>query len=210
MSHKLSHIEKVLNVWAIIVIAWSFYRFYFKTTNPIWFDELLAKPVIFLLPLYFFVNSIEKRPFWESLGFTKRNLLVDVVIGLVVGVVFIFLATMGGGRTSLPSMSLYLLFISLVSAFSEETLSRGFILSRLYESTKNQISSVFYASFLFFILRIPILFANNTLTGTVLMGAMISSFVLSVIVSTLFLYRKSIVVPILVHALYLFALYFVS
>lgn len=209
-KQALSHIEKVLNVWAIVLILWSLYRFYFKTFNPLWVDEVMVKPVIFLGPVLYFVKNVEKRSLKSGLGFNFANALPDVVLSVVIGIFFIVLAVVKNGVLNFPPNSLYLFVVALISAFSEEVLSRGFVLTRLYEKTKNMYTSTIYASVLFFILRIPILFAVGTLTGFTLTQVMITSFVLSLVVSSLFLVRRSILLPIVIHSLYMFAFYLVS
>ena len=101
----------------------------------------------------------------------------------------------------------YFAVIALASSFSEEILSRGFILKRLYEDSGNMISSTFIASFLFFFLHIPILFTNPNIYGVGLIQVMITDLVLSFTVSLLYLQRRNIIVPILLHAFYNLSIY---
>src|SRR5690349_20410762 len=88
LRSKSSYIEKVLNVWAIILIVWSVYRATFKTDLPIWFDEFLAKPLIFLIPIYSFIKKNEKTNFFTSVGLKKKGLWKEILIGLLLGAVF--------------------------------------------------------------------------------------------------------------------------
>src|SRR5690554_1183994 len=103
MKKQVSPTQKMLNTWAIIVIIWSFYRSYFKTDLPIWFDEFIAKPAIFLLPIYYFVTKVEKAQFWSAVDFHKKNLGKDILLGLLIGLAFIasvFFVYLTSGKAS--------------------------------------------------------------------------------------------------------------
>ena len=56
---KVTPTQKALNLWAVILIVWSVYRTYFKL--PEWFDEFVAKPVVFVLPVLVYIKSVEKK-----------------------------------------------------------------------------------------------------------------------------------------------------
>ena len=61
----VSYTQKVLNVWAVILILWSIYRA--KLALPEWFDEFIAKPLIFILPVYLFIRKVEKGNFFSKI-----------------------------------------------------------------------------------------------------------------------------------------------
>jgi membrane protease YdiL (CAAX protease family) len=102
------------------------------------------------------------------------------------------------------------LFISmaLVTAVSEEVLSRGFVLNRLYQESKNILTSSLYASFLFFFLHVPILFTSVRFSGNMIFYVMVTDLVLSLVNSLLYLERKSLMLPIMIHTLYSLTFYF--
>lgn len=218
MKQKVSETQSVLNVWAIVVIIWSAYRSYFRTELPIWFDEFIAKPAIFILPIHFYLTHIKKESFLKALDFRSNKNISDILIGFSIGVVFVVVAVLTFlsknnfslsrlvGEYSYSWLLLYL-GISIASSISEEVVSRGFVLKRLYGESKNIFSSVFFASLLFFFLHIPILFTNPGLRGNLLFQIMISDFILSFAVSFIFLARKNLIIPIVIHALYNFSLY---
>jgi len=62
---EVSSTQKMLNVWAIILIIWSFYRATFKMNLPVWFDEFIAKPMVFLFPIYWFITKLEKKTIFK-------------------------------------------------------------------------------------------------------------------------------------------------
>ena len=213
MKKQLSPIQKMLNAWAVSMIIWSFYRAYLGISLPIWIDELIAKPLVFLVPIYYYITQIEKQDFLKGVDFTFKNIKKHIVFGLLIGGVFFttgmvvqYLKTGSLGLLPITTM-LYFAIIALASSFSEEILSRGFILKRLYEDSGSMISSVFIASFLFFFLHIPILFTNPNIYGFTLIQVMITDLLLSFTVSLLYLQRKHIIVPILLHAFYNLSIY---
>lgn len=213
MAHKVSPTQKVLNVWAIVLILWSIYRTKFNL--PEWFDEFIAKPLVFLGPVYIFLTRFEgKKDFFKEVGFTRKNLWGDVRIALVIGLLFLLSALganyikSGGLALSQEIISkgttglLYLFILALATGIIEETLSRGFVLKQLFEDSQHMLSSVFLSSMFFLILHIPILFTNLQLSGNALLFFLATDFILSLVNSFVFLDRKSLTAPILIHALY--------
>lgn len=211
MKQKSTPTQKTLNLWAIVLIVWSVYRSFLKM--PEWFDELVAKPIVFVLPVFYYVIKIEKKPLFSSLfiNLKPKKLLGDFLYSLVLTLMF-FAAAMIAlyfrfKQISLPSLPpgnqiLPIILLAVATGVTEEILSRGFVLKRLFEESKNYFSSIFISSVLFFILHIPILFANAKITGNLLVAFMATDMVLSIINGFLFLERKSLTVPILIHAFY--------
>lgn len=207
---KITPTQKALNLWAIILIIWSIYRANLKL--PEWFDEFIAKPLVFILPVYYYIIHIEKGKFLDGLWFKPKKLFNDILYGLGIGGIF-FITSIFANSIKLkklfifnPSFNYQSLImvglIALTTAISEEILSRGFILKRLYEESKNKYTASFFASILFFFLHVPMLFTNVKITGNLLLLFMATDLILSLVNSFLFLERKSLVLPILVHALY--------
>lgn len=212
MKSKENTTQKYLNVWAIILIIWSIYRSYFML--PEWFDEFIAKPLIFIYPVYLYIKREEKGNFFEGIWLNKKNFFIDLFIGIIIGIFFfssaIVLKFAKTGDLTLNEVNvfgnfsnfLYIVIVALATGISEEILSRGFVLKRLYEDSKNIFSSSFFASILFFILHIPILFTNNKLTGNYLIFFMIIYLTLSLANSFIFILRKNIILPILIYTFY--------
>lgn len=201
----------MLNTWAIVLILWAVYRAYFKVDLPVWFDEFFAKPAIFLIPIFFYITKVEKKKFWAGVDLKRKNLGQSILFGLVAGSFFLitgFIANyIKNGDLAFPSIFasgkiVYIILISFASSFSEEVLSRGFVLNRLHAESKNILHSVFFASFLFFFLHIPILFTDSSLFGATLLQVMITDILLSFAVSLLYFQQKNVVVPIIVHTFY--------
>ncbi len=209
MARKsVSRIEKVLNVWGISLILWAVYRAYFGTNLPIWFDEFIAKPVVFIGPALYFITKNEKSSFFPAVGLKVKKIPKELTIGFLIGAVLFFLIiyTMGGS-IEFNQNFLYLLIVALATSFSEEIISRGFVLKRLYEESKNIWTSSFFASILFFFLHIPILFSAPGINGDLLLRVMVTDLVLGLALSFLFILRGNLLVPILVHAFYALSLF---
>ncbi len=215
MKKKLSSIQKALNLWAIILIVWSIYRAKFRF--PEWIDEFIAKPIVFILPVYYFISKIEKKDFLKDIDLKSKKFFQDIIFGLAIGGIFYLTALLAfyfkfkqfnifpEKSVSIQTL-LFFLTISLATGISEEILSRGFILKRLYKESGNMISSSFFASILFFFLHIPILFTNLKISGNLLLFFMATDLILSLTLSFIFLERKSLTLAILIHAFYNFSL----
>jgi hypothetical protein len=209
---KVSPTQKALNLWAVILILWSIYRTYLKL--PEWFDEFIAKPAVFVLPVLLYIKQIEKKDILSSL-YINKNLKVflrEFFISLGLGSVFLLTALLSGYfrfnkvgfMNHMPSLNQFGLIIitALATGITEEILSRGFILKRLYEESKNPYTATFFAGILFFFLHVPILFASNKINGHMLLVFMVTDLLLSMINGLIMIQRKSLTVPILIHAFY--------
>ncbi len=126
-----------------LILVWGFYRFLFQLPEEV--EELIVKPLLWLVPMYFFVR---KEGYGiSSLGFTLKNLFPAVYFSIGLGAIFVieglvvnflkygsinFAVNIG----SLPFMTS--LGLSFATAFSEETAFRGYIFNRLWFVLKNE------------------------------------------------------------------------
>ena len=78
-------ISHVYQLWGWILLLWSLYRYFFKL--PEWLDEFVFKPLVFVLPVLWFVTKFEKRKL-SSIGFVGKGLFNNLYIGLGFGLVF--------------------------------------------------------------------------------------------------------------------------
>jgi len=212
MREKITPTQRALNLWAVILIIWAFYRTYLKM--PEWFDEFIAKPLVFVLPVFYYLKEVDKKPILSSLYLHLKPKIIfrDLFNSLVIGGVFLMTAILSFYLrekkliliSNFPGWDKFLLvvFTALATGTTEEILSRGFVLKKLYEQSKNVYSSTFFASVLFFFLHVPILFANPRINGTMLLMFMTTDLLLSMINGIIFLEKKSLTAPILIHAFY--------
>jgi membrane protease YdiL (CAAX protease family) len=203
--------RQVFIVWFAIFLVWSAYRAHFFF--PEWVDELVVKPLIFVLPVILIIRIREKGDFLSELGLklTFRNFMLDFYIGAVMGVIFALEGLLAnyyknGQFSFTPIMALGLaggilpfLGINLATSIWEEILGRGYLYNRLYKSDDHQFQSAFLSSFLFLLLHIPIIFTRLHLTGTSLIIYPVSILILGITNSYLFSLRGSLTLPILIH-----------
>lgn len=214
---KTSPIERTLNIWAVILIVWSIYRANLRL--PEWFDEFIAKPMIFVLPIYYYITKKEKNNFFAEMNWKLKFNKNDYLLGIGLGAIFFVAASLGnlvksGKIVFFPHQQITFLSVTLIiltafaTSFSEEILSRGFVLKRLYEESKNIYTSSFFSSLLFFFLHIPILFTNIKITGNLLLYFMATDIILSLANSFIYLDKKNLMLPIMIHAFYNLSIYF--
>ncbi len=185
---------------------------------PDWFDEFIAKPLVFVAPVYWYIKNVDKKKFLDSLYIRPKMFASDLVYGLLIGLVFFVTAVVANfmkfgtwfhfGASVTSQNIAWVVVLALATGISEEILSRGFVLKKLYEESKNIYTASFFASILFFFLHVPILFTNVKLVGNLLLLFMATDLILSLVNCFLFLERKSLVLPILVHAFFNVALIF--
>lgn len=178
---------------------------------PIWFDEFIAKPAVFILPVYLYIKYSEKKDFFSAVGFKKITSSSVMYIALAIIICLVFLTTLRKYANLPTTLSienyLYLFAISLATSISEQILTTGFILNRLYDDSKNPFTSTFFASVLFFFVHIPILFTNQNMMGFMLIRVMLTDLLLSLSIGFTFLSRKNLLPPILIHTFYNLSIY---
>lgn len=203
-----SSLEPIFQLWGWILLVWSLYRYFFRGM-PEWADEFVFKPVIFVLPVLWYVFKKEKRR-WDSLGITGKNFMTSLYVGLGFGFVFAVegIATNAikyGKMTIKPIAALeqngliILLILSLATAVWEEILNRGFLFNRIFEKTKNLPYASVISTILFTLLHVPILVTSLHLTGMTLVLFFVTTFIMGLANSLLFYNTGSLVAPILIH-----------
>lgn len=200
-------VESTYRVWGWIVLIWALYRYFVHL--PEWADEFIFKPMVFVVPLFWYLKNREKRSV-ESIGITGKNLFSSIYIGLGFGFVFAIEGLMANaikyGKLQILPIAAFeqyglgmLLMLSAATAISEEVLSRGFVFSRLIEGKKGLMYAAFVSTLMFVVLHIPILAFSSKLQGTALLLFFVTDFVLGFANSLLLYNTGSLVAPILVH-----------
>jgi membrane protease YdiL (CAAX protease family) len=156
--------KRVFALFSFIFVIWALFR-YFPEIFPEWIEELVLKPLIWLLPTFWVVRKIERQPF-SSLGFTAKNLFPAIYWGIGLGIVFALEGLLTNifkyrGLNLIPlnynlPTFLGLLGLSFVTAFSEETVFRGYIFNRLQQIWKKEWLANIVSSALFVIIHLPI------------------------------------------------------
>ena len=206
-TESRSSISHIYQLWGWVLLFWSLYRYFLKF--PEWVDELVFKPLVFVLPVFWFVRKFEKKKM-ESIGLTGRNFFTSLYIGLGFGLVFalegIAANAIKYGKLQINPIAAVgqygltlIIILSLATAFSEELLSRGFLFGRILEKTKSLPYASFISTVLFVFLHVPILVTSLKLQGVALALYFVTDFVLGLANSLLYYNTGSLVAPILVH-----------
>ncbi len=200
-------LEPIYQTWGWILLVWSLYRYFLKM--PEVFDEFVAKPLVFVAPVLWYVYKKEKRTM-ESLGVTTKNLFMSLYVGLGFGFLFalegIAANAIKYGKIQINPIAAFeqygmmtLLILSVATAISEEILNRGFLFGRIMEHTKNLPKAALLSTLLFVLLHVPILVTSLHLQGTMLILFFLTDFILGMANSLLYYNTKSLLAPILVH-----------
>ncbi len=199
--------EWIFQFWAWQLLIWALYRYFFHL--PEWVDEFIFKPLVFVVPVIWYVLHREHERI-ATVGLTAKNGIKNLEIGLGIGVVFLLegvlinIAKHGTIQVmqlaSVASYSfVFLSLLSLATAFSEELLSRGFFFSRLFRETKRMVYSIVMSTLMFVAFHIPILATSLKFQGTTLVLFLVTTTVIGVINSILFVQTHSLIPPLLVH-----------
>jgi len=189
-----------------LFISWGAYRF-LTDFNEVG-DELFFKPLIWLLPVLWLVIKKEKRSL-ISLGLVfkrpSRKVLLGLGVSLLILAEYLLASWLKGEKIvfnprqlnwfAWPVFSIVCLSTSLV----EETVFRGFFMTRIDELINSQLAANIIAGSLFFMIHLPILVFRQ---GENLAGLM-ENFVLfgslALIDGYIFWRTKGILAPISAH-----------
>lgn len=208
-SGTLAQHHQVFGVWFLIFLVWSFYRAYAKM--PEWFDELIVKPAVFVVPVLYILFR-ERKNILE-LGFKTglREIIGDLYIGVVVGIIFALEGLAAnyfkyGRFVFIPITAVAasggvvpFLIINVATSLWEEILGRGYLYQKLIQASRNQLWAAVSSSFLFLLLHVPIMFTKSNLTGKSFIIYPLSILFLGITNCYLFTLRKSLTLPILLH-----------
>ena len=74
--------RRVLAIYVVVLLAWGVYRFFYQLSEPL--DEFIAKPLIFLGPVFWYLSRYEKNN-WRLLGFKSKHIIKDIYLGVGLG-----------------------------------------------------------------------------------------------------------------------------
>lgn len=163
MPKKETAIKHATILTAYLLIVWGFYRFLFRLPDEI--EELIVKPIIWLLPVFYFVKK--EKASLSSLGITSKNLFPAIYFALALGTVFAIEAVIInfvkyggldfsaniGGKPLLASLG-----ISFATAFSEEISFRGYIFNRVWTAFGKEWSANIVTSLAWALVHVPVAF----------------------------------------------------
>lgn len=200
--------KNALSLYAILLIVWGFYRVFLKIDDRV--EEIFIKPIVWLGPLVFFLKK--EGVGISSLGWVSTNLFKSIYLSLGLGALFggVGLAShfaKYGGKISFSSFGLdsntlaITLFVSFVTAIVEESVFRGYILTRL-RGPLGEMGAIFATTIAWVVIHLPVLiFAYQMGIGDLGIRFLLT-FVFGLGSSILFLRTKNIVSSILLHVLW--------
>lgn len=212
---KIMKKKTLLNIFSLyffIFVTWSFYRYYFRL--PEWIEEIIIKPLIWLTPTFLLVVYQEKRKL-STIGLSTTHFFKNVYLGWGLGALFAFEGLITNaikyrGLLFIPmGLSILdltrMLLISLMTAFSEEVVFRGYIMNRLNEISKNELVSNLISAILFSIIHIPIAIFVLQYELSSLSSYLFLMLVLGIADGYVFTRTGTIVAPTISHALWNFS-----
>ncbi|KKU04248.1 MAG: hypothetical protein UX88_C0002G0009 [Candidatus Woesebacteria bacterium GW2011_GWC2_47_16] len=146
---------------AYLLIVWGFYRFLFKLPEEV--EELVVKPVVWLLPVFYLLNK--ERASLASVGVTVKNLFPAVYFALGLGAFFVIEAIIinfvkhGGldfGANIGEKALLTSLGLSFATAISEEISFRGYLFNRVWYALGNEWKANITTSLVWALVHIPV------------------------------------------------------
>ncbi len=163
LPSKTSLVKNITIYSVYLILVWAFYRFLFQFPDEV--EELIIKPIVWLIPILYFVKK--EGLGISSLGFTFKNLFPAIYFSLGLGSIFVIEAFLtnffkyggvhfGANIGNLPFLTS--LGLSFATAFSEETAFRGYIFTRLSVITKNELTANLITSALWTGIHVPIAF----------------------------------------------------
>jgi membrane protease YdiL (CAAX protease family) len=163
MTAKTTIIKNVTVYSAYLILVWAFYRFLFQLPDNV--EELVVKPVLWLVPIFWLTNKEGLK--LSSLGITFKNFFSSIYLSIGLGTVFFAEGLLANflkyGHfnfgANIGSMSLMAsLGLSFATAISEETAFRGYIFGRLLMTLKSETMANAVQTILWTAIHIPIAF----------------------------------------------------
>ncbi len=163
MVAKTTIIKNVTIYSVYLILVWAFYRFLFRLPDQV--EEFVIKPIIWLLPVFWFAGKERLGIF--SLGLTFKKIFPAIYLSIGLGAIFVLEGLLtnylkygglrfGANLGSAPFIAS--LGLSFITAFSEETAFRGYIFSRLLIALKSEFSANIVQTVLWTAIHIPIAF----------------------------------------------------
>ena len=82
----LKKLRPIGRLFTFIFVVWGLYRLIFRLPENV--EEIVLKPLIWLVPTFYLVFKKEKRGM-ESLGYTNKNLKKSIGKGLIFSLFFL-------------------------------------------------------------------------------------------------------------------------
>lgn len=155
--------RRVIVIVLIIFALWSLYRYISYLPSSI--DDFVAKPILWLVPVFFSLFFDEKRTV-SSIGLSSKNMIRNSGIGILVGVLLsgelaISYVLRYHGHIINQNFTGIVLSGTILSSFAtatvEEIVFRGYIQTRILEISRNLPIALGLSSCLFTLIHLPLI-----------------------------------------------------
>jgi hypothetical protein len=172
-------------------------------------EELVVKPVIWLVPLYFLIKK--EKANLASIGIVFNNFFKVVYFVLSLGFVFSFFALLinylkyngFAFAANIGEVTFWgAVGLSFITAVSEEVAFRGYLLTRLINTVKSEINANLIISVGWALIHLPVAVLDWKLEPSFLLVYIIVIFLFSIGTTFVFLRTRNIAAPILLHVLW--------
>ena len=205
-GHRVvSQTQKAFNVWGIVLAVWAVYRATIGIESSMYFDEIILKPLHFIVPVLFYIKTFEHKTIAHGLWLDRKNIASHIRAALLIcaPVVLLYMIFLVFQRDQVSWQSVVpLMIIALGMSVSEEVLSRGFVARHIWEESSSAVKTVIQASVMHMFLRIPRIMTTATLFGNTLILFVVGDLLISIVLTVVFLWRKSLVPVIIIRFLY--------
>lgn len=207
MKPNLKYLKHALAYYAYLLVIWGFYRLLFQVPVPL--EELLIKPFIWLLPLYFLIRKENAN--WSSIGVVFNNFFKVIYFVLSLGFVFSFFAVLTNYlkyngfnfAANLGEVTFWgAIGLSFVTAISEEIAFRGYLLTRFLAVVKSELKANLVISSGWVLIHLPVAILDWRLESVPLLAYTGVVFLFSIGTTFVFLRTRNIAAPILLHVLW--------
>lgn len=208
-----SHRPNLPLFWMLVglsLAALVSYRLFFSLS--VWFDEIIAKAVIFGAPFLIYVLLVRRSV--SAFGLDPRRFWLGAYLGLALGGAFGFIAMLAsavktGGQVLIPNLFFasdfwWTFFLALATAWWESLFFYGFVLNVLLAGKWGEWKAAFMATAVFIIFHAPILILRGSLTGAVVPLLLLTLFAFGQAV--LYLRFRSLIAMVVSHAFWGMAL----
>ena len=204
---KVKPFKNALILFTFLLIFWGCYRLLFKLPDEV--EELVFKPLIWLLPVMYFIK--QEKTNLKSVGLTFTNLFPAIYSALALGSLFAIESVIAnflkyGQFNFAANLGTQTLFASLglsfITAISEEIAFRGFIFGRINQALSHEWLANLITSTFWVIIHIPVTIFVNKLDPVAAFVYLFLTFIFGVGSAFLYARTKNITSSILLHVLW--------
>lgn len=154
----------MLLLFLIVFSGWTLVRLLVPINNG--WEEILIKPIIFLLPTWFVLRSKSLITFLSEVGFKRKDLTEAILWGVGAAIALIIFNELIRHFTHNKSLNwlsltvfswpfLFNLLVSICTAINEEIVFRGVFFRKLFTNQNNLFFALSFSTIAFVVLHIP-------------------------------------------------------